>query len=100
MSEEQVQEPVLTPEGQYLKSVVEKFNSNSDELSETEKVLMTQITDVSKQLAERQQELNALQGEVDERQKRAQVLLQEGNNLQGQLMGLQTALLKLKPASE
>lgn len=100
MSEEKIQEPVLTPEGQYLKSVVERFNSNSDNLSETEKVLMIQITEVSKQLSKKQQELNKLQDEVDERQKRAQVLLQEGNNLQGQLMGLQTALLKLKPASE
>lgn len=99
MSEE-AQEPKLDENGLYLKSVVDRFNENPESLNATEKVLMEQIVEVSKALGEVQQELQTLQQEISEGQQNAQVLLQRANHGNGQLQALQTALLKLKPASE
>ena len=98
--QEATQEPVLDENGQYLKSVVDRFNEAPDTLTVTEKVLMEQIVEVSKALGEVQQQLQTLQQEIQERQQNVQTLLQQANHGNGQLQALQTALLKLKPASE
>lgn len=85
----------LTPDQEYLNSILEKFNAdpNDESLSETERVLLQKVMDVEKEVVELSEQFNTLAEEIKAKQEKAnqQILLKKG-----QSQGLVDSLLALR----
>lgn len=88
----------LTPEQQYLRDLLEKFNVNPEDsdLDNTARVLLTQIKEVQKDIVELSQKIDELNGEIKERQERGAQLVQQVVHKQGESQGYVNTLLKLR----
>src|SRR5271168_2228026 len=88
----------LSPEMQYLQSLFDRFNANKDheELTPAQKVLLSGVAEHEKNFAELAKQLDTLNTEIADRQKKVQEVRDVALRTKGSSDGLVGALLKLK----
>ena len=87
----------LTPDQAYLQAVLEKFNTdpNDPTLQKTEKILLSKIQVVQRDISELTKEVDRLNNEIRERQDKGQSLVEQIMHKQGQSQAYIDSLLSL-----
>ena len=88
----------LTPEQAYLQEVLEKFNANPSDptLQDVEKILLTKIQLVQREITELTQEVDKLNEEIRSRQEKGNTVVQQIVHKQGQSQAYIDSLLSLR----
>lgn len=88
----------LTPEQAYLEEILQKFNANPEDptLGDAERVLLSRIQTVQRNIGDVAKQIEELNGEIRERQEKGNQLVQQLVHLQGQSQGYVDSLLALR----
>lgn len=87
---------------EYLKEVLEKFNvdKNNPELSNTEKVLLSKLTEVEKNISNVSQQMEETGSVIESKNQEMNILRSNLLQLKGQSQGIISAILALKNGEE